>query len=42
MKNVSLSSRKPTKGHTYHDIIGSLVAGKFRLIKLLGSGSYGK
>lgn len=28
--------------HNYHEIIGSLVAGKFRLIKLLGSGSYGK
>lgn len=30
------------KGHGYQEIVGQLVAGKFRLIKMLGSGSYGK
>lgn len=30
------------KGHNYNEIVGQLVAGKFRLIKMLGSGSYGK
>lgn len=30
------------KNNSYKEIIGTLVASKFRLIKLLGSGSYGK
>ena len=34
------STEKP--GHNYHEIVGSLVASKFRLLRLLGSGSYGK
>jgi hypothetical protein len=41
-KDKEESSTSGKKDPTYQEIIGSLVAGKFKLIKLLGSGSYGK
>lgn len=35
------TSNRSGKGNKYSDILGTLVSNKFKLIKLLGSGSYG-
>lgn len=41
-KDKEESSINGKQGPNFQNIIGTLVSGKFKLVKLLGSGSYGK